>query len=323
MSDRKSRWFPQGDATVALSYYRHMLDEDVRNQVVPYSSTRDAYVLTTEGAHRHDVAGALRLGPGISGLEGFVRGIASNLLVAKEMWLEVWFKDGETTPAGFGASAAWGVTRKRDGRLVQTLPSASEVPDWLVDDGEWGNAVTLDDSRMIRVQPPTAYPSHIVHRVTGDLAKIRPDLMPDWVAATMRGDRTDAPYFDVAEVSHTERLRVGQITLPIGWSAREWIFASTSSRTMSEYYRRWRDLRFLHFLASLREQAETALRRILVLAGGHCQFEASVTARNVCTPDEALEFLRRFEAGDMTFATADEIIRQKPEAIRTGSRCVV
>ena len=323
MSDRRSRWFPQGDATVAMSYYRHMLDEDVRDQVVPYSSTRDAYVLTTEGAHRRDVADALRLGPDISGLEGFVREIASNLLVGKEMWLEVWFKDDETTPAGFGVSVAWGVTRKRDGRLVQTLPSASDVPDWLVDDGEWGNAVTLDDSRMVRVQPPTAYPSHIVQRVTDDLAEVRSDLMPDWVAATMRGDRTDTPYFDVAEVGRTERLRVGQITRPIGWSAREWIFAGPSSRTMSEYYRRWRDLWFLHFLASLREQAETALQRILILAGAHCQFEASVTVRNVCTPDEALEFLRRFEAGDMTFATADEIIRQKPEAIQTGSRCVV
>lgn len=323
MRDRKSRWFPQRDMAAALSYYRHMLDDDVRHQVVPYPLSGEAYVLTTEGARRHDVDEALRLSPGTSGLEDFVRGIASNLLVRQEMWLEVWFEDGETTPAGFGASAAYGVTRKRDGRLVQTLPPASDVPDYLVGGGEWGSDVELDASRMVQVQLPTSYPAHIVRRVVNDLSRIRPVLMPDWVAAKMRGDRTHIPHFDAAETNRTERLRVAQITQPIGWSAREWVSAGGDSRTMSEYYRRWRNLRFLHFLASLREQAEAALREVLVLAGTQCGFEASVVANNVCTPDEVLEFIQKFESGDLPFATADEIIFQRSDAIQTGSRQVV
>lgn len=323
MGERRSRWLPGSTDTPAMSFYGHMLEDDVHGQVVPHRTSRDTYVLTADGIQSREVERALSLDGHGSGADDVIRHIASRLLTQNEMWLEVWFTGDADLSSKFGVCQAHGVVRRHDGRLVQTLPAASDLPDWVTDDGKWGSDVELDDTRMIRVLPPAAYPAAVLRGVVRDLAEIRVPVMPNWALAQIDGSRRDAPVFDVAEANRTERLAVAQITRPIGWSAREWIFGGGTSRTMSEYYRRWRDLHFLHFLASLRERAEDALRRVLTLAGDRCGFVASVMVNDVCTPDEVSEIIRRFESGDLPVKVVDDIVLQQAGAAGVGQRQVV
>lgn len=323
MSERRSRWLPPSTDALAAPHYGRMLEEDVHNQVMPYQTSPDTYVLDADGAQSHEVGGALSLDGHGSGVDDFVRDIASCLLTQPEVWLEVWFTGSADLSSKFGVCQVHGVVRKHDGRLVQELPAASDLPDWVTDDGTWGSDVELDGARMIQVRPPTAYPAAILREVMLGLAEIRMPIMPDWALAPIDGSRRDAPFFDAGEANRTERLAVAQITRPIGWSAREWIFGGGTSRTMSEFYRRWRDLHFLHFLASLREQAEDALRKVLTLAGDRCDFVASVVTNDVCTPDEVSEIIRRFENGALPVKAIDDIIMQRPGAAGVGQRQVV
>lgn len=323
MNERRSRQFPLRNDRQPPSYYQHMLSDDTYGQAAPYRSGPDAYVLTAEGAQAHTIRRALSLSHHKSDVDDFVRHVASRLLSQPEVWLEVWFANGTGSEKMFGVCEVQGVTRRHDGRLVQALPAASDLPDWVTDDGKWGSDVELDDTRMIRVLPPATYPTAVLRGVVRDLAEIRVPVMPNWALAQIDGSRRDAPVFDVAEANRTERLAVAQITRPIGWSAREWIFDGGTSRTMSEYYRRWRDLHFLHFLASLREQAEDALRKVLALAGDRCGFVASVVTNDICTPDEVSEIIRQFENGDLTVKAVDDIMLQRPGAAGVGQRQVV
>ena len=323
MSERRSRQFPLRNDRQPPSYYQRMLSDDTYGQAAPYRSGPDAYVLTAEGAQAHTIRRALSLSHHKSDVDDFVRHVASRLLSQPEVWLEVWFANGTGSEKMFGVCEVQGVARKHDGRLVQALPAASDLPDWMTDDGKWGSDAELDGARMIQVCPPTAYPAAMLREVMLGLAEIRMPIMPDWALPPIDGSRRDAPFFDAGEANRTERLAVAQITRPIGWSAREWIFGGGTSRTMSEYYRRWRDLHFLHFLASLRERAEDALRRVLTLAGDRCGFVASVMVNDVCTPDEVSEIIRRFESGGLPVKAVDDIIMQRPGAAGVGQRQVV
>lgn len=323
MDERRSRLLPPRDDGQFSSYYWRMLSEDTYRQAVPYRSGPDAYVLTVEGAQAYDVERALSLSHHESGMDNFVRHIASGLLSQPEVWLEVWFTDSVEPENKFGVCEVQGVKRKPNGGLAQVLPPASELPDWIVIDERWENEIDLDAARMIRIRTPEAYPADTLRGIMQEVSGMRIAHLPDWVTAQMDGQRTSAPRFDVAEASRTERLRVAQITSPIGWTAREWIFGSGDSRTMSEYYRRWRELQFLHFVASLRERAEDALRQTLTLAGDRCGFVASVVSNDVCTPDEVSEITRLFEDGDLPFEVVDDIILQQAGAADIGRRQVV
>ena len=72
-----------------------------------------------------------------------------------------------------------------------------------------------------------------------------------------------------------------------------------------------RELRFLHFVASIRECAEGALQQVLDLTREQCGLAAKVTAHGVYTPDEIDESIRRFESGCISFADVNKIIREE------------
>jgi len=79
----------------------------------------------------------------------------------------------------------------------------------------------------------------------------------------------------------------------------------------------WRELRFLHFRASMRERAEEALRCVLALASERRGFEGSVTANGLHTPSEVRGFIEEFERGELAFSAVNDIIFEKAEGYRS------
>ncbi len=298
-----------------------LLYQDFSNRVVPYRHDPKAYALSAEGVSPRQIEECLTLGRHGWKLDGFLRRVASSLLTRHEVWLEVAFGDVGRDGAPFAVFEVDGVSRASAGHLVQAPPNRDELPDSVRWDGSWEKEIELDAARMVHVSLPAAYASETLFQVVHDLAEIDSSLLPPWAMAQMAGQRPDAPRFDVKEADRTERLRIAQAALPIGWTARETFFAPNTRTT--DYYRSWRELRFLHFRSSMRARAEGALRRVLVIAGKECGFTASVMAHGVYTPDEVQGFIQRFEAGHLTLSTVSDIQFERVADPQEGVRRVV
>ena len=305
MTSRRSRWFPSSPRMWVDSSQTHFLYEDFDTRVVPYRHDPEAYVLSTEGIPRHEVARALSLRDAFE-LDGFLRAVATRLLTTHEAWLEVSFEDESHDQTPFAVAEVDGVRRTAEGGLVQQLPSRDELPEWYGGSGEWGTVLELDADRMVHVGLPDAYPGEVLAQVVTDLAEIEFSPTPPWVIEQLTGSQRDAPPYDAGEASRTHQLRLAQAALPIGWTARELYLGS--DRAVSEYYHYLRELRFLHFVASLRSRAEDALRHVLDLASEICGFKVSVTSFGVWTPDEVEALTRKFKAGDLPFAAMHDIL---------------
>ena len=269
------------------------LHEDFNNRVVPYRYGPTGYELSTEGLPSHQVVASLRLDHQARSLDDFLRAIASRLLTHHEVLLEVTIDD-EHRPFG-----------------VFELDRA----------GQTGTGIGLTADRMIQVLLPDAYPSQLLTQVVRDLAEIDFNLIPAWAMRKSAGERRKVPHFDITEAGRTKQLRIAQAALPIGWTAQE--FGVDQSRQLSEYYHYWRELRFLHFRSSMLARAEDALLKVLALAGTRCGFTASVTANGIHTPEEVQEFIRKFEAGELSFSDVNDIVFGKGNGAHSEQRRVV
>ncbi len=305
MTDRQSRWFPSSPARWIDSGQTHLLYQDFDARVIPYRHDPEAYKLSTEGALDYEVDGALSLRDA-RGVDGFLRAVAARLLTNHEAWLEVSFEDERGEPTPFTVTEVDGARRTESGGVVQKLPSRHELPEWYRDKGEWGGVIDLDPDRMVHARLPDEYPSEVLTRVTTDLAAIEFELTPPWVMDHWAGSKREAPPYEADEALRTHQLRVAQAALPIGWTARELHIGQ--HRAVSDHYHYLRELRFLHFLASLRVSAEDALRQVLTRASETCGFKASVTAFGVNTPDDVAASIREFEAGALPFSAVNEIL---------------
>ena len=320
MTDRRSRWVPSSPEMWIDSAQTHLLYQDFAARVIPYRRDPEAYVLSTEGALSYEVDRALSLRDA-SEIEGFLRAVVTRLLRSHEAWLEVSFEDERREQTPFAVTEVDGVRRTAEASLVQQLPSSDELPEWHRDKGEWGVVIELDADRMVHVGLPDAYPSEVLTQVIRDLAEIEFNLTPPWVMEQWTGSQSDAPPYDAGEASRTQQLRLAQAALPIGWTARELYLGQ--HRAVSEYYHYLRELRFLHFLASLRSCAEDALRQVLTLAGDRCGFKASVTAFGVHTPDEVEVLVQKFEAGALPFSAVNDIIFEIGKDSQSQERSVL
>lgn len=309
LTSRKSRPLPPMPKVRAESLQTRMLLEDVHNQVVPYRHKIEPYVVDVEEISNHAFEKAVTLNDQSLGIDDFLREVAIGLLRSHEVWIEVCINDGNTEGPPFEVCEVYGVKRTSTGQLVQEIPDKANLPDWFQATDDCGHCLKLDSDTMVHVSLPESYPSQVLERVIRDLANVHSISMPAWAMQHAEEGNADGPRFDISEASRTERLYILQAALPIGWTARE-IYLD-KSRQINEYYRHLRELRFLHFLASMRECAEAALREILTLAGKRCGFTASVTAHGVCTPDEVCEFIRRYRAAELPISAVTDIILQQ------------
>ena len=321
MTSRRSRSFPSEPKMWVWSDQTHLLHQDFNNLIVPHRRDPEAYELSTDGIPPYQVGESLTLGERARQVDGFVRAVASGLLLNHNVWLEVVFNDGTQNRAPFAVFEVDGVGRGKMGDLVQLRPPRQELPDWFQPVDEWETEIQLDADRMVHVSLPDEYPSHLLAQVVSDLAEVGSPLPPSWVMEGFTGQRRDTPPYDVSEAVRTEHLRIAQAALPIGWTAREIFLAST--RQVSDYYHYWRELRFLHFRASIRARAEGALRQVLALASTRCGFTASVTSNGVYTPDEVEGIIREFEVGEISFSDVSDLIFENSSDVHSKQRCIV
>ena len=321
MTDRCSRWFPSEPKKWLHSDQTDLLYRDFCDRVVPYRSDPEPYTLRTEGIFHHSVDESLTLGDHEWKIDGFLRGVTTKMLTDHEVWIEVSFGDTGRNRAPFAVCKVDGVRLMDDGRLIQELPSPDELADWSWNRDEREQEVHLDTNRMVHAVLPDAYPTEVLSQVVHDLAKVASMADLATVMDPFESRRPGGSLFDVRKHIRTRDLAITQAALPIGWTARE-IFRWPSRET-NEYYYYWRELRFLHFRASLRSCAEDALRQVLALAGKQCGFVASVTAYGIHTPTEVQEFIHQFEAGDLAFSAVNDIILENVTAKHSKQRRVV
>ena len=308
----------------ARSRETSLLLEDFNNGIVPYRSEGDAYQLSTDGIERRRVQEALKPWGHRDGPDGFVSSVASSLLTDHEVWIEIIFDQDDSNPLPFTLLQAPGVRRTASGKLIQERPKLDEGTHeyQYIADREL-EQVELDSQRMVNASLPDKYPSPMLAKIVVELveADASYDLAPSWAMEKIVGQRLNAPSYDPTEVARTNRLRIAQVTLPIGWTARE--IYSGNNRSLGDYYFYWRELRFLHFRSSMRESAEKALRQVLTLAGAIRGFEASVTASGLYTPLEVEDVIRKFEIGEVLFSALPDVIFEKANDVCSGQRLVL
>ncbi len=309
MTGRTSRWSTHEAEGWLHSTQTSLLLQDFNLHVVPHRDDGDAYELAIQGESSSQVKRALSLWNQGRGADSFVSAVASTLLTDRGAWLEVIVKPDDRDGLPFRPLLVQGVRRSPTGTLFQEVPvfEPSEYPTQEESELQF-QKIELDEERMIHVTLPHKYPKELLWKIATDLVEVaaNDNLMPSWVMEQMTGQRNNAPAFDSGEAERTYRLRILQATLPIGWTAREIYYGA--NRHLGEYYYYWRELQFLHFRSSMRESAEKALQQVLTVAGERCGFEAHVTARGLYTPVEVGEIIKKYEAGDLPFSAATDII---------------
>ena len=312
MTWRQTRPIPAA-AKAGLRGQPFRLYEDFHNRVMPSRSrSSGAYRLSSEGESSQRIVNSLCLRPEYRPqLDHFLEYVALKLFTHFEVWIEVGFPDDDgATP--FAVYDANGIQRTTSGGLIQALPSkptADEAPEWVRAFSGWGTNIELDEERMVHVTMPEAYPEKVFSKVVKDLSEVATNVARPWVLEELRSQKPGGPRFDIGEADRTERLRILQATLPIGWAAREGILGEQTR--ISHYYDLWRQLRFLHFRASMRQRAEEALRDVLTIASERCVFSVEVCAHGIYTPKDVQAIIKRFEAGELDIESAWDIIYER------------
>ena len=327
MTSRTSRWFPHEPKMWLHSTQTYLLLEDFNLYVVPHRNKGDAYELSVQGISSSQIKEALSLWNSGRGADSFVSAVASTLLTEHEAWLEVIFKPDDRDGLPFRPLLVHGVRKTATGSLIKEVPTlessgSSNYPHQGEPERQF-QTIELDEGCIVHVCLPDKYPSGLLKKLVEDLVEVdaNDNIMPPWVMEKMTGQRRNAPAFDSGEATRTQRLRIAQATLPIGWTAREIYYGE--NRHLGDYYYYWRELRFLHFRSSMRERAEKALQQVLTFAGGECGFEAHVTARGLYTPTEVEEIINKYEAGDIPLSAVNNIMFESANSAQFSERILL
>lgn len=309
MDGRRSNLSHLEARTWVSSYHTDFLRDDFNTRVVPYRLNSEPYELAADGIAPQDVNWCLASGLQTRGPVDFIRTVASALLMNHEVWLEVVFDDETMNRSPFTVLQIDGVRLTTAGEVVQERPIRRRPIGWNPGEDRWKSEIGLDPEQLVHVSLPDAYPSQLLMQVVRDLAEIKPFRAVDWMMARLTGQGQDTPRFDVNEGFRTEKLRTMQAALPIGWVGRENYYSY--DRPISDYYFFWRELRFLHFRASMRACAEAAMSRVIALASARCGFEASAFTKGIYTPCEVEGFIRSYEKGEMPFSKVNDITHER------------
>ena len=316
MAKRMSRWALIPHKEWVDSFETGLLYEDFRNRVLPFRDP-DAYVLEGQSAPTFESLDLPSHSQGIR-IDDFVREVATRLLGDHEVWIEVVIDDTGVSEHPITFVPVLGVKQTPGGAVFQELPSRSDLPLWYNPGSDWRERQELDPDRMIQIGLPEQYGSAVLSKVVGGLATIVPDVSPGlYLDQTLQRSANPAP-FDIGEFDRTRRLRALQVALPIGWTAREILRGQNMLTT--DYYHNWRELRFLHFTASMRSQAEEGIARAIALAKTIVDFDLSVTADRIYSPHQVELVMQRFERGEISFASVSDSIFEKGSDPSVGVR---
>ena len=318
MNGRRSHPFPPVSHVWIRSRETRFLLEDFDNRVVPSRHKPVPYDLAVQGIPSHEIDEALTLSDQSHGLEGFIQTVATRLLSHHEIWLEIALVNQGNQRAPFRVFEVGNVKRSKTGTLMQEPPNPEELPPWYTVGDDPLLPIELDSQAMVHTTLPDAYPSRLLRRVIRDLSGVNADIAPDWVMEQWVSQGTSTIPFDVSEVSRTEKLRIAQAALPIGWPGRG--IRLGLDRQVTEYYYFLRELRFLRFVASMRARAEEALCEVLARASQACGFTASVTAQGIYTPGEVDVLIEQFAAGELTFSAVLDIMREEAKGDAPAKR---
>ena len=321
MTSRLSLPMPIASSTGVPNTVTYMLHDDVRTRVVPYGPQGQVYTVDGASSLGGGFLDALQLNGGDGDIDDFVRTVGFWLFDEHELWIEVFAQEESEGEVPFAVAPVSNVVLDRNGRAIQELPPREALPEWAQPDDRWGKRIELDRARLVRVTLPGDYADRRLARVKRDLAAIPLVTSPDWIMEREAGKSPGGPAFDVREAARTDRLAVLQAACPIGWSGREMLLST--DRNINDFYLNLRELCFLHFLVSLRAEAETALRGVLAVASNLFGFKVEVTAHDLCTPADISRYIRQFEEGELSFSLVAEIIYQKPGLARVKRRRVV
>ena len=302
------------------SLHPHMLIQDFENTVVPYRRHGEAYKLTVKGLPKGMVDDALELSRSGDGVDNFIRAVASTLLMEHEAWLEILVNDPDKEGLPFRVFLVTGVRQTQTGNWTRD-PGRPDGPAFraLTQNERSNHPIETDPERLVRVHLPEEYPSGVLTEVIQGLVEadsISRHRTRREIELLSEQAINSSPVYPI-ESFRTERLRVAQVALPIGWTARA-IFSKDSPFT--EYFYYWRELRFLHFGTSMRKRAEEALCQLLDIAGTRCGFEASVTSSGMYAPTEVENLIKRFEEGDIPFSELSYILREMTETFPAQAR---
>ena len=323
MTGRSSQWFMHEPEHWVRSPKAQLLLRDFNLQAVPYRMNGDAYQLSAQGMSLTDINRSLQLGQRSDGVDGFVRTVANGLITSHQVWLEITFDDDQHGHPFFRVFPVYGVKQESSGRLIQRVPLRDQPSLLDSDQSNQTVEIELNNERIIGVSLPDDYSSNLMTEVVSGLVEESTSftLLPNWVWEQMAGQRRDAPNYDSAAAIRTERLRTIQAASPIGWTAGEIYYGD--GRHIGDYYYYWRELRFLHFISSLRACAEEMLRRVLTLAGTRCRFTTQITAVGLYLPEEVENLISRFEAGEIDFTSINDIIFESADSPSANERQVV
>ena len=319
MSSRLSLGVPIAGSPQTPNTVTHMLREDVSKGVVPYGRQGRIYTDSGDPIRGRGYLNSLRLGRRYGEIDDFVRTVGIWLFDEHEVWIEVFLQAEPDSEVPFAIAPVTNVVLDRSGRVFQQLPPLESLPEWVQADDRWGQRIELDRDRLVRVSLPEDYTEKRVARVKRDLSGMPLLTRPDWAMQHFVEPKTGDPVFDFEAAARTDRLAVLQAALPIGWHARELLM----DRNVNEYYRYLRELRFLHFLTSLREEAEGALREVLTIGRSLSGITVEVTAHDLCTPVEISKYIHQFKAGELPFSKVTDIIYQEPGLAKIERRRIV
>ena len=302
------------------SFHTHMLLQDFNSRVTSSFADPRAYELNSACRPSYEIERGLTLDHRHAGVSDFITGVATRLLTDQEVWIEVFIDDRHAADSPFQLAEVNGVKRIKAGTLVQEIPERTHLPEWFDVEYEDNQRVELDPSRMIQVVMPESYPSKAIQRVVRELSEVGTSLVPDWFLEQLREHKASTTQFDAKETSRTSRTIALRAAMPIGWATRE--ATQTGSRLVNDYYYFLRELRFLHFVASMRESAEAALRQVLGIASDLCGLEVSVTAHGSLAPEQINAYIRQLELGQVSFDDLAYVIYERPGRLDLGTRKV-
>ena len=319
MTARRSRPIPPSLNTWHEYPQLSMLREDFGARIVPFQRRHQgAYLVEVDGVASSRVERSLATLEGGPGVDGFVRAVGDRLLTVGEIWIEVVTEDDDADRMPFRLFEVNDVRQDASGVLFQELPAKAELPVGFEADSTWSDPLPLDSEALVHAVLPSEYPKELLSPIVSGLSEIPFHMSPDWtVETTEHRPPKDAPY-DFEEARRIARQHILQVARPIGWPARE--MHLTDRRVVSEYYLILRELRFLHFLASVRASAEAALIDVLALVEQKLGMSASVTARNVYTSEDVSQIVSRFKAGGVPLTAMTDILLQETQVSKEGAR---